>query len=154
MDQTVHQIEAHINTTREHLGSNLQELERKVDAVSDWRAHFQARPLTLLGVAFAGGVALATTLRGRRGQRTYGLTTAPTSPLEPHAGSDSRKYQALETWDNIKGALIGLAAERFKDFVGDVLPGFNEQFQRTEQRAASVGALTALERPNPSTPHG
>jgi hypothetical protein len=154
MDQTVHQIEAHINNTREHLGSNLQELERKVDAVSDWRAHFQARPLTLLGVAFAGGVALATTLRGRRGQRTYGLTTAPTSPLEPHTGSDSRKNQALETWDNIKGALIGLAAERFKDYVGDVLPGFNEQFQRTEQRAASAGTLAALERPIPSTSRG
>jgi hypothetical protein len=31
-------------------------------------------------------------------------------------------------WDNIKGALIGVAATRFKEFVGEVVPGFHEQF--------------------------
>jgi hypothetical protein len=41
----------------------------------------------------------------------------------------------LETWDNIKGALVGVAATRFKEFVGEVVPGFHEQFQRTEEKA-------------------
>ena len=42
----------------------------------------------------------------------------------------------METWDNIKGALIGVAATRFKDFVAEVIPGFQEQYQRTEAKTA------------------
>ena len=44
----------------------------------------------------------------------------------------------METWDNIKGALIGVAATRVKDFVGEVIPGFNEQFQRTQEKAQAM----------------
>src|SRR3977135_3867117 len=29
---------------------------------------------------------------------------------EPHAGTAHQKHKALETWDNIKGALVGVAA--------------------------------------------
>ncbi len=138
MGQTVEQIEAHIDTTRERLGSNLQELEQKVEAVTDWREHFRTRPFTLLGVAFAGGVVLAATLRGRSTRRPYRSVTLPTAVSEPHAGTDAQKYRALETWDNIKGALIGVAAARFKDYVSELIPGFDEQFGRTERRAASL----------------
>ena len=131
MGQTVQQIEAHIDSTRERLGSNLQELERKVDAATDWREHFSARPFTLLSVAFAGGVILAATARGGAARRPSGWAGRPAS--EPHATTDAQKYQALQMWDNIKGALIGLAATRFKEYVGELIPGFNEQFQRTEK---------------------
>ena len=41
MGQTTHQIEAHIENTREDLGSDLHELERKVKDVTDWKQHFQ-----------------------------------------------------------------------------------------------------------------
>jgi hypothetical protein len=44
----------------------------------------------------------------------------------------------MQTWDNIKGALIGVAATRFKDFVGEVVPGFHEQFHRTEENARAI----------------
>jgi Protein of unknown function (DUF3618) len=55
MGQTTNQIEAHIEDTREHLGSNLHELEQKVKSVTDWKQHFQTNPITMLGVAFGGG---------------------------------------------------------------------------------------------------
>ena len=42
MDETANQIEAQIDRTRERLGSNFRELEDKVDAVTDWREHFQS----------------------------------------------------------------------------------------------------------------
>lgn len=137
MGQTVQQIEAHIDSTRERLGSNLHELERKVDAATDWREHFAARPFTLMSVAFAGGVIVATTLRGRSVRRPSQFAVRTAS--EPHAGTDAQKYQALQIWDNIKGALIGLAATRVKDYVGELIPGFDEQFQRTERTAVSFG---------------
>ena len=57
---------------------------------------------------------------------------------EPPAGTLHQKHKALETLDNIKGALIGVAATRFKDFVGEVVPGFQEQFQHTEEKTKAV----------------
>jgi hypothetical protein len=139
MGQATSQIEAHIEDTRADLGSNLHELERKVKSVTDWKQHFQTNPMTLLGVAFGGGILLATMLggrkSGRRGERGF---SSPATGPEPHAGSDQQKHKALETWDNIKGALIGVAATRFKDFVGEAIPGFHEQFQRTEEKAKAI----------------
>jgi uncharacterized protein DUF3618 len=136
MGQTTQQIEAHIEHTRENLGSNLQELEQKVKSVTDWKHHFQTKPLTMLGVAFGGGILVATMLGGHKSRRRYS-NHLPSS--EPHAGTTYQKHKALETWDNIKGALIGVAAARFKDFVGDVVPGFHSQYQRVEEKAKAIG---------------
>ena len=137
MGQTTHQIEAHIEDTREDLGSNLHELEQKVKSVTDWKQHFQTNPMTMLGVAFGGGILLATMLGGRKNRRGERFSSHATGS-EPHAGTDHQKHKALETWDNIKGALIGVAATRFKDFVGEIVPGFHEQFQRTEEKAKAI----------------
>ena len=63
---------------------------------------------------------------------------SPAPGRELHIGTDHQKHRALETWDNIKGALIGVAAMRFKDFVGEIVPGFHEEFQRTEENAKTI----------------
>jgi hypothetical protein len=130
MGQTANQIEAHIERTRDTLGSNIQELEQKAKSVTDWKHHFQNRPMTMIGVAFGGGVFLATMLGGGKRRRSH-ISHEP-SGTAPHARTDRQKHQALETWDNIKGALIAVAATRFKDFVGEVMPDFNEHFQKTQ----------------------
>jgi hypothetical protein len=135
MGQTTQQIEAHIENTREDLGSNLHELEAKVKSITDWKHHFQTKPMTMLGVAFGGGILMATMLGGRKSRRRY---SNHVSRSEPHPGTSYQKNKALETWDNIKGALIGVAAARFKDFVGDVVPGFHSQYQRVEDKAKAI----------------
>ena len=135
MGQTTHQIEAHIEETRKDLGSNLHELERKVKSVTDWKQHFQSNPMTMLGVAFGGGILLATMLGGRKNRRGERGSSTPATSFDSHAGTDHQKHRALETWDNIKGALIGVAATRFKDLVGEIVPGFQEQFQGVEEKA-------------------
>ena len=66
MGETTKQIEAHIENTRKDLGANLQEVETRVKAATDWRQHFQARPMTILGIAFGGGVLLATMMSRRK----------------------------------------------------------------------------------------
>jgi hypothetical protein len=134
MGQATSQIEAHIEDTRANLGSNLHELEQRVKSVTDWRQHFQTNTMTMLGIAFGGGILLATMLGGRKSRRQRGFFSLPTGS-EPRAGTDYQKHKALETWDSIKGALIGVAATRFKDFVGEIVPGFHEQFQRAEEKA-------------------
>jgi hypothetical protein len=110
-------------------------LEQKVKSVTDWKQHFQSNPMTMLGVAFGGGILLATMLGGRKNRRGERGFSSPATGSESHAGTDHQKHKALETWDNIKGALIGVAATRFKDFVGEIVPGFQEQFQGAEEKA-------------------
>jgi hypothetical protein len=138
MDQTAHEIEAHIDRTRERLGSHLKELEDKVDAATDWRQHFGERPHLFLGAAFVGGAMLATALRAKSSRR---------SPQ--HAGNvsvadagTSTQAQALELWNNVKGALIGVASARIKEYIGELVPGFDEHYRRREQRVAASDPAT------------
>ena len=128
--ETTHQIAAHIEHTRDHLGSNLHELEARVKSATDWKQHFESKPMTMVAAAFGGGVVLATMLGGRKPSRTASSHVSP-----PHGGTDHQLHKALETWDTIKGALIGLAATRFKDFIGEMVPGFKEQFREIEENA-------------------
>jgi hypothetical protein len=132
MGQTANQIEAHIEHTREDLGSNLDQLESKVKSAADWRHQFREKPALMLGAAFGGGILLATMLGGRK---THRRREGGYPARDPHAGSDTQKHKALETWDNVKGAMIALAAARFKDYVGEIIPGFREEFRRTEEKA-------------------
>jgi hypothetical protein len=124
MGPTTQQLENQIESTREDLGANLHELERRVKEIGDWRHHFDNHPTALLGAALGGGFVLALMVGGRR-RRPYANTTlqlkAPVTHL-PQRGS--------ETWENIKGALIGVAAARATTFVEKVVPGFAEQFRK------------------------
>jgi len=140
MGQTTNQIEAHIENTREDLGSNLQELEQKVKSVVDWKQHYQANPMAVLGIALGGGVLLATMLGGRRNGRTKHSVASIATGAESHAGKNPQVHKALETWENIKNALVGVAAARFTDYVGEIVPGFHEHFQRAEEKAKRISA--------------
>lgn len=131
MAKTSHEIETHINNTRDKLGSNLHELEEKVQSATDWKAHFQENPMTMMGLAMGGGIILAAMLGNRKRHRVYDTAYLPEQQRTPHAGTDRQKHLALETLDDIKGALIGVAATRVKEFMGDVVPGFSEHIQRT-----------------------
>lgn len=135
MGETTHQVARHIESARADLGANLQELEHKVKSVTDWRHQFQKNPMTMMGVAFGGGIVLATMAGGRNRHRLAGMssTVSDARPSGPQAGTDRQTQQVLETWNNIKGALIGVAAARFRSVIGEIVPGFEEQFQKTER---------------------
>src|SRR6476659_6821317 len=137
MGQATSEIEAHIAETRTELGSNLQELEQRVKSVTDWKQHFQKNPMPLLGVAFGGGALVATMLGGGKSRRRERRFPNPANS-EPLRVTDHQKHEALETWDNIKGALIGVAATCAKDFIGEVIPGFQEQFQGIEAKGKAI----------------
>ena len=132
MGTTTNQIEQHIQTTREDLGSNIRELEDKVKSVTDWRRQFDNNPMTMIGAALGGGVLLSVMMNGRRRPRY----SSPPSDA-PHAATDRESRKALQAWDNIKGALIGVAAAQFKNFVGEVVPGFHEHYRKAEARSRS-----------------
>jgi hypothetical protein len=106
MDSTVEQLEAEIDRTREHLGADLHELERKVDSAMDWRRYYEARMVPVLSVAFASGVALAF-LAGHRQQRRLGMRD-----------DDARSHSPTQNaWDEIRRALVTVAATRLTDYL-------------------------------------
>lgn len=133
--QTANQIESYIEDKRSDLGSNLQELEQKVRSATDWQQYFRKNPLTMLGVAFGGGILLAT-MAGRRSHGvSYNRTRNNISSNDVQSASDSSgaKDAALEAWDTIKGAVIGVAATRFKQYAEEILPGFGAQYDKVAQ---------------------
>jgi hypothetical protein len=134
MDQTVNQIEAHIDRTRERLGSNLRELEDKVEAATDWREHFKERPHVFLGAAFIGGIVLASALRSR----SAGRSLSGVAVNRTMSGHGSVQRQALELWNNVQVALLGVATAQIKDYIGELVPGFDDHYRRAEQRTAAV----------------
>lgn len=134
MDETADKIEAEIDDTRERLTENLQELESKFDEVTDWQAHFRRRPHVFLGAAFIGGLALAHALRpSANGGREPSLGAVPRAP-EPN----SLRTQASDFWSNIQGALIGLASARVVDYLGELVPDFDQHYRRAEQQASAA----------------
>ena len=139
MGQTTDQIEAHIEDTREDLGSNLHELERKVRSVTDWKQHFQTNPATMLGAAFGAGMLLATVVGGGTTRRNGFYRSG--SESDAHRVTHRQKHKALEVWDNIKGALVGVAATRLRDVVDELVPGFREQLQLIEKKVEATQPL-------------
>lgn len=126
MDGSIQQIEERIEATRGDLGNNLQELEEKVRAYADWKTHFQNSPFVMLGMAFTAGIVLSSAFGSpRRSLRSEAPAKAREALL--HAKSS-------ETWNVVKGALIGVAASRIKDLVGEMVPGFKEELQRAETK--------------------
>src|SRR4029453_2879867 len=105
MDQAADKIEAHIARTRERLGSNLRELEEKVEAATDWRTHYEARPHYFLAGAFAAGIVLSATVRPESLRRASG----PSGPSGAQFELESRSNiagQLLDVWDQVSGALV------------------------------------------------
>jgi len=131
MGETTNQIENHIEDTREDLGSNLQELERKVKSVTDWKHYYEKSPMTMIGVAFGAGVLLAA-MGGKKHYRSK-RRFASSQSHDLSSGMHREKNKVMETWDNIKGALLGVAATRVKDYVGDIVPDFHEHYDRAQQ---------------------
>ena len=74
MGDTSDQIERHIQETRDDLHDNFNELEEKVRTAVDWRAQFEERSMTMMALAFGGGMLLSALLPSRRSSRTKVLS--------------------------------------------------------------------------------
>ena len=123
------QIERHIEQTRNELGRNLSELQQKVKSAVDWHAQFQQRPMTMIGLAFGGGMLLSTFLGGQSKPRRSGSVG---SSEYPATKGSSRKG----VWGNIKSALIVTSASKAAEFLEQIVPGFQEQYRKAEQNTS------------------
>lgn len=147
MGETSNQIEREIRVERTQLDWNLNDLQSKVEEVTNWRVQFQKRPMVMIGVALGGGLLLGSVYRKNPRSRRYDANTRADGGQPHRRGTELQKYKALETFDTIKGALIGVAANTFQDFLGRLVPGFREQFQKTAQEKRSSTSTAASHYP-------
>jgi hypothetical protein len=140
MGDTSDQIERHIQETRNDLSDNFNELEEKVRTAVDWRAQCEERPMTMMALAFGGGILLSALLPSRRSPRRRSLASSANTSSDQHTSDSSKSRNeyndnassTLETWDAVKGALVGVATTKLSGFLEDVLPGFTQEFFKAQ----------------------
>ena len=64
MGETTGEIEAHIQSKRQDLRSNLEELEKRVKAATDWRRYYRKYTGAMVAAAFGAGVLVAALVGG------------------------------------------------------------------------------------------
>ena len=111
-------IERHIQQERRDCRDNMTELKHRMARSVDWRVHCNERPLTMMGLAFGGGVLLSALIGGTR---------RPTRPEGP-----PQVEQRDGVWDILKVALTGIAVARLTSVVEDLLPGFRDEYSKAE----------------------
>jgi len=157
MDEKPDKIVQHIESKRDVLGRNLDELQNKVRETTDWRVQFDRHPYVLMSAAMGGGMLLSSMLGGSssrpRGYRSRNSASMPQTgsyylnnessssqhfsqpshqsqqPQHMSSGYQQERQKAWTVFDNIKGALIGLAAAKAQDYLNEMLPGFREHFR-------------------------
>ena len=146
MAEQTDQLEKHIQSKRNELGQNLEELESKVKSAGDWHTYFERYPMTALGISFGGGILLSMLMGSNRSNRRpmagdnigwqENQSRAAAYPARQAGGA---RDKMAETVDTIKGALFGLATAKVQDILSDAIPGFREQYQKTERQKDYAG---------------
>lgn len=164
MGETTEQIRDEIETQRQELGENLHQLEDKVKETMDWRAQFEQRPMAGMGIAFAGGFLLSMMLPGGKSGSRDSSRSADVSNYRVHdetrgwnggAGAaqsvgftsqaqhrqpSPEMREINETIDNIRGALMGLAAIRLRSMLAEAVPGFKDEYEEARRKRGNSAA--------------
>ena len=134
MDESTYQIEREIIAERRQLGRNLSELEMKAQQLGDWRTYYRRHPTLLVGLALGGGLALSALVGRRAASRDDELPTTSDRIPAPVVGRTRRHVQ--DTWEMVSDVLLGVAAGKVMEFVGDVVPGFTDELHRRQSGSA------------------
>ena len=132
MGQRADQIENELQRERNALGKNLEELELRVKSVGDWRKQFEHHPNLFLGVAFAGGIAIAGMKRSNGTREIHRLEEA--HPVQMPRPAAPKERQTFETWEVLKGALIAVGTDSLLGYVEKLIPGFSQRYREAEAR--------------------
>ena len=169
MDEKPDQIIGHIESQRHELGRNLNELETRVRATTNWRTYYEKNPVVAVGAALGGGLLLGTIISSSSHSRRSWSSSSPTessSPSwsEPSASTSSAKgfsssssssssprlsspvtsaqrRQISETMDHVKAALIAFGIAKAKEFLNQAIPGLDTHLSDAEQRGRQHSSM-------------
>jgi hypothetical protein len=139
MDEKSDQILDHIESQRNQLGANLNELETRVRRTTDWRTHFDRNPMLMLAGALGGGLLLGAMVGGSKSRSSSSSYTSSrhfsgssSSVATANSATYVQRQRTSETLDNVKAALIAFATSKAKDFLNEALPGFDSYLREAE----------------------
>jgi hypothetical protein len=99
VDEKSDQIIDRIESQRDALGRNLDELEHRVKETTDWRKQFDRNPMLLMGAALGGGIMLGAMTAGNASRSAkpswssskYSAASAsPPAPTASHASASAQ----------------------------------------------------------------
>ena len=125
MGEKAERIERHIEQQRSEVRDNMLELKHKVRRSVDWHAQVDERPLAMVGLAFGAGFLVSAFLSARTARPDFSRMSS-----DDHRPSPTPSYGG--TLEILKGAVIGLASAKLKEFVEELLPGFQEEYRKAE----------------------
>jgi hypothetical protein len=114
----------------------------------------------MIGIAFAGGILLSQVVGSHprsyrrfryydRGERHDNAETFRTSRRT--APTSEVREKTADIWENVKGALLGVAGTRLQDYLHSVVPGFKEEYRKVErQRTGMAGTDPSSINPGPA----
>ena len=140
MGEDARAIEETIRMERHELGRNIEQLQDRTRALTDWRTQYRNHAGVSIALAFGGGIALGLLAR-RSGSsparyayqnradnepsRSVGF-----NPIKAIGENPKVKQQVGEVWDEILEALITIASAKAVDLLGSVVPGFRDEFDQ------------------------
>lgn len=132
MGERTEEIESRMREERAELRANLGELGDRVRSVTDWRRQFRSNPLLGAGLAFGGGLLLASLLRGppRTARPARAARFHEAGAAAAAGGTASGGAQVVSAWKTIQSALIGVVATKITDALIELIPGFREQLEK------------------------
>jgi hypothetical protein len=128
VDEKSSEIIDEIETSRDRLGENLNDLESRMREAANWRTYYERHPYMFIGTAVGGGLLLSGILRGGKGSN--GGTVRHEVR---HEGIPREKGPASEIIDQVKSALVVYGTAKAKEVLGEVLPGFREYMGGTSR---------------------
>ena len=145
MDETSDEILEHIETQRNQLGTNLNELETRVRHSTDWRTYFEHNPMLILAGALGGGILLGAMVGGSKSSVSssryissqHHRSTGTSSSVNSGAATYFQKQRASETLDNIKAAVVAFATAKAREFLNEAIPGL-DSYMRDAQSSKSA----------------
>lgn len=131
MGEKPDEIERDIEVRRERIGRNIRDLHHRVNDMADWRKQFERRPAPFLAVAFGVGFMASVALGNGHSARSSGRS----------AGNSRVASKALEAWESVQSALVGVIATKFTEILSEAIPGFNAEYRKNEAKNSGSYAL-------------
>lgn len=140
-ERNIDDIESRVRDTTDQVQHKVEDVQQKVKDATDIRGQFERRPMLGVAVAFGGGVLLGTMMGGggnggNRQSYSGGYQYQPQQFQSygdrSQGGTDIGRQHASSTFENVKGALMGVAAAQVKSMLSQNLPGFDDEYRQVE----------------------
>lgn len=130
MIETPRQIAAEIEGYKDRLDQDLHDLESQVKKSTDWHTYYQKNPWLFVATAVGGGLLLSELFGPRR---SSGIPASSSQAGLASGASDV----VSDVLASVKVALVGFGTAKAKEFLSDVLPGFEEHMRQTDAPTGS-----------------